>query len=140
MSLKIDRHSPIVQDVIAVLRQNHSGLTVPEIRNALLRLGKLGIQESDIENIIRQKDFKRLPGGKIVLEELSLKPEITPEEKTERPDRAYERFPSTLRNIPELNSYVIFDLETNGLDPGTSDFFQLSAIKVIEGQPRESVE
>jgi ATP-dependent DNA helicase RecQ len=137
MSSTFDRQSPIVQAVISVLRQNQNGLTVPEIRRALLRLGKLGIQESDIETISRLPDFRRLPGGRIILEELSIKPEVITEERPERPDQAFEKFPSTLRNLPALSSYVIFDLETNGLDPDTSDFFQLSAIKVIDGQPCE---
>jgi ATP-dependent DNA helicase RecQ len=137
MSSKFDRQSPIVQNVISVLRQNQSGLTVPEIRRALIGSGKLGIQEKDIETIILLPDFKRLPGGRIILEEFNPKKELTTEESFERPDQAYAKFPSTLRNLPTLSSFVIFDLETNGLDPNTSDFFQLSAIKVIDGQPCE---
>ncbi len=138
MSPNFDQQSPLVQSIFIILRQSPEGLAIPEIRRKLLLQGRLGVQESDIETIVRLPEFKRLPGGRIVLEELRT-PTVVNEDFDEvtKPDQAFEKHPSTLRRFPRLNSYIIFDTETNGLDPTSADFFQLSAIKIIDGKPVE---
>ena len=131
-----DANSSLVQSIAATLRQNPQGLNAPEIKRALTRQGRPGVKESDIEQIARLPEFRRLPGGKIVLREFE--PDYTPspeEDEAERPEQPFAEFPSTLRNLPPLDSYVIFDVETNGLNPKNAEFFQLSAIKVVDGQP-----
>jgi ATP-dependent DNA helicase RecQ len=130
--------SPLVQAIAALLRQSLAGLSAPEIKRALTRQGRSGVQEHDIEQIARLPEFRRLPGGKIILREFE--PDYTPppdEDEAKRPELPYTEFPSTLRNLTELDAYVIFDVETNGLNPKQADFFQLSAIKVVNGQPVE---
>jgi ATP-dependent DNA helicase RecQ len=135
MTAPFSSDSPLVQAIAALLRQDPEGLLAPEIKRALTRQGRPGVQESDIEAIARLPDFRRLPGGRIVLRELE--PDYAPpveEKQAERPELPYERYPSTLKDCPSLEAYVIFDVETNGLDPQRNDFFQLSAIKVVGGQ------
>jgi ATP-dependent DNA helicase RecQ len=124
---------------MVILRRHADGLTIPEIRRALLRMGRPGVLERDIEQIVRLSDFHRLPGGRIILREMEEAPsEVSGGEDIARPDQPFADHPSTLRDLPSLDAYVIFDVETNGLDPSTADFFQLSAIKVVDGQAMES--
>lgn len=125
--------SPLTQAVMTLLRQNVEGLSIPELRRALLRSGRPGVQERDLEQIARLPEFHRLPGGKIILREME-PVAVIEEEEADRPEIPYADHPSTLRNIPKAQSYVIFDLETNGLSPESADFFQLSALKVLNGQ------
>lgn len=127
--------SPLVQAVITLLRQNPEGLAIPEIRRNLLRGGRPGVQERDLEQIVRLDLFRRQPGGKIILREME-PPHHEPEpDPADRPEQPYAGQPATLRGLPSLDSYLLFDVETNGLDPQTADFFQLSAVKVLHGQP-----
>lgn len=136
MSSSFTQDSPVVQAVKVILRQHPDGLTIPEIRRALLTAGYPGVLERDIEEIVRLPDFRRLPGGRIILREMESEfVEEPTEDDVARPDRPYADHPSTLRDLPALEAYVIFDVETNGLDPARADFFQLSAIKVVDGQP-----
>ena len=123
--------SPVVQDIMTILRQNSDGLAVPEIRRALLRGGRPGVLERDIEQIVRLPSFRRLPGGKIILQEMESPARDDEEASVQR----YADNPSTLRNLKSLDAYIIFDVETNGLDEKTADFFQLSAVKVVDGLP-----
>lgn len=124
-----------MQSIIVLLQQNESGLSIPEIRRALTRQGRPGVQENDIEIIAHLPEFRRLPGGKIILREFEPNYSLNKEEeKGERPELPYSEYPSTLRDLPSLQSYVIFDVETNGLSVEQADFFQLSAIKVKFGQ------
>jgi ATP-dependent DNA helicase RecQ len=136
MSSAFSPDSPLVQAIIDLLRQNTAGMSVPEIRRALTRQGRPGVQENDLELIARFPEFRRLPGGKIILREFE--PDYTPpasEEEAERPELPYADRPSTLRDMPSLDAFVIFDVETNGLSPDHADFFQLSGIKVIGREP-----
>lgn len=133
MTPTFTQDSPLTQAIFSLLRQQPEGLTIPELRRALLRSGRPGVLESDLEQIVRLPGFHRLPGGKITLKELEPKRDDVPDEQ-ERPETPYADSPSTLRELPSLKSYVIFDLETNGLSPDSADFFQVSAIKVINGQ------
>ncbi len=131
--------SPVVRAVAALLRGHPEGLLAPEIRRALLRQGYPGVLESDIEEIARLPAFRRLPGGRIVLREAEPGPDEAGDgpESPGHPDFGQV---STLRNLPPLNAYVIFDMETNGLDPASADFFQLSAIKVVHGEAVEAID
>jgi ATP-dependent DNA helicase RecQ len=136
MTPVFNAESSLVQAIAALLRQNPAGLSAPEIKRALTRQGRPGVQESDIESIACLPEFRRLPGGKIVLREFE--PDYTPapdEDEAERPELSYADFPSTLKALQSLDAYVLFDVETNGLDSKSADFFQLSAIKVVNGQP-----
>lgn len=135
MTPTFNAESSLVQAILALLRQNSAGLSAPEIKRALTRQGRGGVQESDIEQIAHLPEFRRLPGGKLILREFE--PDYTPapeENEAERPELPYSDFPSTLRNLTDLDAYIIFDVETNGLAPERADFFQLSAIKVVNGQ------
>ncbi len=125
--------SPLTQAVMTLLRQQPDGLTILELRRMLLKSGRPGVQERDLEQITRLQEFHRLPGGKIILREMETAA-VVEEENPEPPEIPYADIPSTLRNLPAEQSYVIFDLETNGLSPDSADFFQLSALKVIRGQ------
>lgn len=122
---------------MTLLRQQPDGLTVPELRLALIRAGRPGVQERDLEQIARLPEFHRLPGGKIILREMEPGVVIEPDDAS-TPELPYHEIPATLRNLPPRQSYVLFDLETNGLSPSSSDFFQISALKIIDGQLEES--
>lgn len=117
---------------MTLLRQNPAGLTIPELRQRLIRQGRGAVQERDLEQITRLSAFHRIPGGKIILREMEQPAVIEPEQTA--PELPYAEHPSTLPNLPSRQSYVIFDTETNGLLPERCDFFQLSALKVIDGQ------
>ncbi|MBC7224355.1 MAG: DEAD/DEAH box helicase, partial [Anaerolineae bacterium] len=128
--------SPLVHALKEVLREHPEGLKVPEIRRHLLRAGYPGVLERDIEEMARLPGFQWLPGERIALR--GMEPEGEEEWPEETPEPVEESGPSTLRDLPDLHSYVVFDVETNGLDPKTADFFQLSAIKVVAGQAVDS--
>lgn len=131
--------SPLVQAIKRILQPMMEGLAIPEIRRALIKAGRPGVRETDIQQIVRLPDFRQLANGRIILAENE--PPATPEAQladdlehlNETPPE-----PSTLRDLTSLNSYVVFDVETNGRDPETSDFFQLSAIKILNGQAAAS--
>jgi ATP-dependent DNA helicase RecQ len=125
--------SPLTQAVMTLLRQHPDGLTVLELRRELIKAGRPGVQERDLEQLVRLSEFHRLPGGKITLREME-PPSPTEQEEQDYSELPYADFPSTLQALPSLQSYVIFDLETNGLSQETADFFQLSAIKIVNGQ------
>jgi hypothetical protein len=136
MSPTFQSDSPLVQVVMNLLRQQPEGLTIPDLRRALIKAGRTGVLERDIEEIVRLREFHRLPGGRIILREMEQELPPTPDEvEASRPELPYADHPSTLRDFPSLESFIIFDVETNGLDPESADFFQLSAIKVVDGQP-----
>lgn len=132
MKLRFDADSPLTQAVKEVLRQHPEGLTAPELRRALVRAGRPGVLERDIAEIARLRDFRLLPGGRIILREMES--DFEEEGEIATPEALDPGAPSTLRDLPGLESYVVFDVETNGLDPATADFFQLSAIKVVDGR------
>ena len=132
--------SQVVRATAALLREYPEGLLVPEIRRALLRRGYPGVLERDIEEFSRLPDFRRLPGGRIILREMEPGPDDEAEDALARLDRPNVGQPSTLRNLPPLDAYVIFDVETSGLDPATSDFFQLSAVRVVGGEAVEALD
>ena len=128
--------SPVAQEVRRILREHPDGLDVRQLKREMLRRGFPGVYEHDIEEIVSHPDFRRLPDGRIFLKEMELLE--TPEEPAETGETSEEGEESTLRNLPPLDAYVIFDLETNALNPDEGDFFQLSAIKVINGQTVEA--
>ncbi|MGQ9714594.1 MAG: RecQ family ATP-dependent DNA helicase [Anaerolineae bacterium] len=113
------------------MRKHPEGLKVPELRRLLLRAGYPGVLERDIEEMARLPDFHWLPGGLVALRGM----ELEGEKPEEAPEPTEESEPSTLRDLPNLHAYILFDVETNGLDPQTADFFQLSAIKVVGRRP-----
>jgi len=121
----------LVHALKEILREHPDGLKVPEARRLLLRAGYPGVLERDIEEMARLPDFRRLPGGLVALQGADEPEEEAPEEAEEPAEKGP---PSTLRDLPDLRAYVLFDVETNGLDLETADFFQLSAIKVVEGR------
>lgn len=123
--------SPPVRAVEDALLDRPDGRTVPDIRRELVRQGRL-VDEPTIEEITRLPQFVRLPNGRVVLRDLYVPPsgEIEEPPSEELPEAAR----STLRDLPPLDAYVVFDLETNGLDTATADFFQLSAIRVQNGR------
>jgi len=126
--------SPVVQDVKRVLRDHPNGLTIPQIRQELRKRGRPGVTEDDIADIITLPDFRKLPDVKIILRELESDfADDAPESEPAPP--AFHEFESTLRNVPPLDDYVIFDVETNGAEDRDSDFFQLSAIRIKNGVP-----
>jgi ATP-dependent DNA helicase RecQ len=131
--------SPVVQRVMTILRQHPDGLTVPEIRRALTRSGSM-VLERDVADIVTLPAFRRLPGGRVILREMEPEAEEIPSTDAQTETEAkqdYRGYPSTLRHLPSLDSYVLFDTETVGRG-ADAPFFQLSAIKVIEGKPTEA--
>ena len=129
--MRFSPNSPVVLEVRRILRDNSSGIFPTEIRRALIRRGRPGILESDVVEILTFEDFRRLPNGRYVLNEMEFEEE--PDTKEEDPEE--QVIPSTLRHLPDLREFVIFDLETTGLDPESDDFFQLGALKVSNGKP-----
>jgi ATP-dependent DNA helicase RecQ len=134
-SVSFPINSPVGQEVKRILRDHPNGLTVAELRLKLFRRGFPGVTEDDLEKLTRHDDFYHFPDGRITLRELITEPKpSTDEELSEEEPKAK---PSTLRSLPPLTSYVVFDLETNSLQPEQGDFFQISAIKVINGEAVE---
>lgn len=134
MSFPID--SPVGQEVKRILRENPKGLTIGQLRRELFRRGFAGVTEDDIEQMARHSDFYRFPDGRVTLRELVDEVEPLPDEENIA-EAEPKTEPSTLQKMPPLSSYVVFDLETNALEPQRGDFFQLSAIKVINGEAVE---
>ena len=134
MSFTID--SPVGQEVKRILRDHTQGLTISQLRKELFRRGFPGVTEDDLERMTRHSDFYRFPDGRITLRELVYELDQLPDEEiVEEVEK--EAMLSTLLSMPSLTSYVVFDLETNSLDPQQGDFFQISAIKVIDGEAIE---
>ncbi|MEJ7612436.1 MAG: exonuclease domain-containing protein, partial [Candidatus Fervidibacter sacchari] len=128
-------NSPVGREVKRILRDHPNGLTVAQLRRELLRRGFSGVTEDDLEKMTRHEDFYRFPDGRVTLRELISEPEQSADD--ELAEEEPKTKPSTLRSLPPLTSYVIFDLETNSLQPEQGDFFQISAIKVINGEAVE---
>ncbi len=135
MSPGFSRESPLVQAIMSLLREHPDGLSAPEIRRALVRKGRPGVLECDIDAIAHLPEFRRLPNGRIVLREMERETSEEVETSDQDMGEIAQGAKSTLRELPPLDSHVLFDLETNGLDPATADFFQLSAIRVEGGRP-----
>lgn len=137
MATSFSPNSSVVQEIKRILRERSEGLTIPQIRRELVKRGRPGVFEGDIQEILKFPEFRRLVGGKYILREMEMEEEPV-EEPFEEAFEPYNEYPSTLSSIPDLSKYVIFDIETTGLDPEEADFFQLGAIKVVDGRPVEA--
>ena len=134
--------SPLGQAIQRLLRDKSDGLSPDEIEFLLRQQGYQASTPS-IRKVLSHRDvFVPVAGGRYALRSII---EAAAEEKTESPDTGkrkripckpkYKVLPPGKLPIGDLSSYVVFDIETTGLDYQRAEIYQIAALKITGGEP-----
>ncbi len=132
--------SPAGRAVRELLHQHKEGLSIPHMRR---QLRTFRLSEANVQEILAHPDFDGPdPQGRYTLRSLRQAEQVAlgaPPQARRRPRAA---MPPTLAHPPlgtaekpALTSYVVFDLETSGINPERGRILQLSALKITGGAP-----
>lgn len=128
--------SRLFNAVKQVLNDHPDGLHENEIRRLIQETSGLRQRPTEIQQFLRSfpDHFVQLAGGiwrlKSVLqaEEISLGLQEIPR------SRGDVEIPYLI-NLPSLDSYIVFDLETSGIKSDRDQIIQISAVRIVNGQP-----
>ena len=122
--------TPIGQAVQELLHNSGSeGLTVQEIRRKLrVERGMQPVSEQNLLELLRNtRTFVALSTGCYVLAGTRLAVTDKTSLATDQTENSQQSSPLFLKNLPYVqDTYVIFDLETTGLDPQTDQIIQIA--------------
>ena len=132
--------TPLGQDVQSILLRYPEGLRLDEIRRKLQREKGLHVTAENLRELLgNTRAFSLLPGDIYILASGD-----RPSKKSSHPTNAQNKTPSAtdiwndplIKNLPAARlDYVVFDLETTGIDPIQDRIIQIAALKVTAGQP-----
>ena len=137
----LDPNSPLGQQIQRLLKEHPAGLTPEDIE---IQLRQKGFQASTatIKKVLSHAEvFVPVSRGRYALrsiieaaeDDVEAKP---PEEKKQEPRKPkHEVLPTGQLPLEDLSSYVVFDIETTGLDYQKADIYQIAALKITDGQP-----
>jgi ATP-dependent DNA helicase RecQ len=131
----------LAQSVEDVLNAQPEGLTEREIRRAVIEQHGLRCAPREIRQLLKRHQdlFVPLSGGvwrsraAVKAEEIALDTEerIAPERgEIERP---------YLADLPPLDAFIAFDLETTGFKPERDCIIQIAAVRIVGGKPTTAV-
>ena len=134
-------NSRLGQEIQRILKEHPDGLTPDDLE---IELRQRGFQSStpSIRKVLSHRDvFFPIAGGRYALRSIveaagDLEAEGPKAEKTQpRRKPKYEVPPTGQLPLTDLSSYVVFDIETTGLDYQKADIYQIAALKITDGQP-----
>ena len=134
-------NSPLGQQIQRLLREHPEGLTPEDLE---IQLRQKGFQASTatIKKVLSHTGvFVPVSGGRYALRsiiEATGDVEAGPPEKAKgraSPKPKYAVPPTGQLPLADLSSYVVFDIETTGLDYQKADIYQIAALKITDGQP-----
>jgi len=138
----LDPNSPLGQQIQRLLKEHPEGLTPEDIE---IQLRQKGFQASTatIKKVLSHTEvFVPLLGGRYALRSIieaagDVEAEPLDREEKKRASRKskYEVLPTGQLPLADLSSYVVFDIETTGLDHQKADIYQIAALKITDGQP-----
>ncbi|GIK37995.1 MAG: hypothetical protein BroJett011_18280 [Chloroflexota bacterium] len=136
--------SPAGRAVRDLLHQHKEGLSVPQLRR---ELRSFRLSEANILEILNHPDFDGPdPQGRYTLRRLRQAEQVLLKPAPQASKRPRATVPPTLAHPPFVqrdgsqtrpiaNDYIVFDLETTGINPASAHILQLSALKIIAGVP-----
>ncbi|MBC8446826.1 MAG: RecQ family ATP-dependent DNA helicase [Chloroflexi bacterium] len=133
--------SPLGQHIQKLLKTHPHGLTPDELE---IELRQHGLQSSvaSIGRVLSHTDvFVPVARGRYCLRAIVEAQQDTPlasataVQKRTLPRSPYELLPTGTLPLARLSSYVVFDVETTGLDYRSADIYQIAALKITAGQP-----
>ena len=147
----------IIEAIQQVLSANPAGLNERDIRRAVLTETGLRRRPAEIQRALTSNSalfIGPLAAGiwklRAVLEaeEVAAGPPPLPTSsgvrrgeggRSEVKDERGEIVTPYLANLPPLDSFIAFDLETTGLKPERDRIIQISAVRMVNGQPTEVI-
>jgi hypothetical protein len=134
-------NSRLGQEIQRILKERPDGLTPDDLE---IELRQRGFQSStpSIRKVLSHRDvFFPIAGGRYALRSIveaagDVEAEAPKVEKTQpRYKPKYEVLPTGQLPPTDLSSYVVFDIETTGLDYQKAAIYQIAALKITDGHP-----
>ena len=130
----------LVKAIVVELEANPEGLVEREIRLAVLKSTGLRRRPVEIRKALQSNSdlfVGPLADGRwrlkavIEMEEIVTSDHASDDLRMERGDVSVP----FLAHFPQLDSFIAFDLETTGVNPDRDQIIQISAVRIIDGQP-----
>jgi len=132
-------NSPLGQEIQRLLKANPAGLTVDDIELALRQKGFQASGTSIRKVLSHTKVFialgQRYRLRAIVEAQEDVVPEPKPPPRSPRQKSKYQTLSTGHLPLAHPSSYVVFDIETTGLDYDSADIYQIAALKISQGEP-----
>lgn len=133
--------APLLQAITDTLNAHPDGLNEREIRQHVLKSAGLRQRPKEIEAALKQ-NLDRFVGpladGRWRLRSVVQAEEIV-QDPAERADLRKERGDPVvpfLSHLPDLSAFIAFDLETTGINPHRDRIIQISAVRMLDGEPQ----
>lgn len=123
------------QQVQKIFLEYQDGLSLAQIQSCLRRKGKMYTLDNLRELLDNHPDFfVRHANGIYQLKSVAPTNSVSPED--EKINQETSDVETSIQNLPFcLSDYIVFDLETTGLNPQMDRIIQISALKVKGGIP-----
>jgi len=128
--------TPLGQEVQSILLHCPDGLRLDEIRRLLRHEKGRSVSPDNLRELLADtRVFSLLPGDRYVLVGVD-RPSTAPSPPADATELHSMWDDPLIANLPYARrDYVVYDLETTGIDPTQDRIIQIAALKVTDGQP-----
>jgi len=133
-------YHPLTHAIHQILTAHPTGLTERDLRRALIETAGLRCTPREVREALHEHPdlFVPLAGG-IWRAKAAVEAEQVTAGAAEMPHERGEVQRPYLTNLPPLDGFIAFDLETTGLNPDRDRIIQLAAVRIVNGQPVAAV-